>query len=272
MIRGRILPLLQNEYSMFRSVLSSTFHTSKIVNRKCCKREQEKSCEPVSVAVILCGCGYLDGTEISEAVSSAIHICRKDMVPHFYAPDVDICETVDHFTKQPDTNSPSRNGLVEAARLARSSIKPLCECEACMHGALVLPGGFGAAKTLSNFAAKGADCTILPDLEKLIEDFYCEKKPIASMCIASVLVARVLKGVKITLGKDSPAQDWPYADAIKKAKDMGAKIEMKNVKGVTRCKKYNVVSTPAWMYKPASYLDIHNGIGKLITALKKCMN
>ncbi|XP_048261800.1 ES1 protein homolog, mitochondrial-like [Bombus terrestris] len=223
-------------------------------------------------SVILCGCGYLDGTEISEAISSTIHICQKDMVPHFYAPDVDICETVDHFTKQPDTNSPSRNGLVEAARLARSNIKPLCECEACMHGALVLPGGFGAAKTLSNFAAKGADCTILPDLEKLIEDFYCEKKPIASMCIASVLVARVLKGVKITLGKDSPAKDWPYADAIKKAKDMGARIEMKNVKGVTRCKKYNVVSTPAWMYKPASYLDVHNGIGKLITTLKKCIN
>lgn len=100
---------------------------------------------------ILCGCGYLDGTEISEAISSTIHICQKDMVPHFYAPDVDICETVDHFTKQPDTDNPSRNGLVEAARLARSNIKPLCECEACMHGALVLPGGFGAAKTLLVF-------------------------------------------------------------------------------------------------------------------------
>lgn len=70
----------------------------------------------------------------------------------------------------------------------------------------------------------------------------------------------------------APAKDWPYADAIKKAKDMGARIEMKNVKGVTRCKKYNVVSTPAWMYKPASYLDVHNGIGKLITTLKKCIN
>lgn len=54
----------------------------------------------------------------------------------------------------------------------------------------------------SDFAEKGADCTVLPDVEKLIEDFYCEKKPIASICIASVLIARVLKGVKITLGKE----------------------------------------------------------------------
>ncbi|KAF3427987.1 hypothetical protein E2986_09934 [Frieseomelitta varia] len=255
---------------------------------------------------ILCGCGYLDGTETTEAISSAIHISQKDMVPRFYAPDIDICDTVDHLTKQSDSKGPSRNGMVEAARLARSEIKPLCECKACTHKALVLPGGFGAAKTLgdslnkfrgfpraletaiffyhrrsisrarihirSNFAEKGADCTVLPDLEKLIEDFYCEKKPIASICIASVLVARVLKGVKITLGKDAPAKDWPYADAIKKARNMGAKIEMRNVKGVTKCKKYNVLSTPAWMYNSASFAEVHNGIGKLIAMLKKSIN
>lgn len=202
-------------------------------------------------------------------MSAMIHICLKDMKPHFYAPDVNICETVDHFIKKPDPDSPSRNALVEAARIARSDIKPLCQCQACKHEALVIPGGFGAAKTLlviccvdsdlkerlnetnnfvgnftfdakkkiefknkvqgfnllvrftkpisldncirfysivflrrSNFAEKGADCTIHPDLEQIIEDFYYEGKPIASICISSVLVARVLKGVKITLGKE----------------------------------------------------------------------
>lgn len=115
------------------------------------------------------------------------------------------------------------------------------------------------------------------------------------MCIASVLIAKVLKGVKITLGKEcennwssslvgillflisvdhftAPKECWPYADAIKKVKEMGAKVEMKDVKGVTRCKKYNVVSTPAWLYEPATYSDIHEGIGKLVTMLKKCIN
>lgn len=70
------------------------------------------------------------------------------MKPHFYAPDVNICETVDHLIKKPDPDSPSRNALIEAARLARSNIKPLCQCQACKHEALVIPGGFGAAKTL----------------------------------------------------------------------------------------------------------------------------
>lgn len=69
------------------------------------------------------------------------------MKPLFYAPDIEICGVVNHLTREMDTSS-SRNALVEAARLARTCIKPLCECEACMHGALIIPGGFGAARTL----------------------------------------------------------------------------------------------------------------------------
>ncbi|KAG5324305.1 GAL3A protein, partial [Pseudoatta argentina] len=256
------------------------------------KVKRHKSCEPISIAVILCGCGRLDGTEISEAVSTAIHLQHKKMKPLFYAPDIEICGVVNHLTREMDTES-TRNALVEGARLARACIKPLCECEACTHGALIIPGGFGAARTLSDFAEKGTDCTVLPDLEKLIEDFYCDKKPIATMCIASALVAKVLKGVKVTLGKDcklvrfiinilcfvifmnyflAPKNDWPYADAIKKVKDMGAKIEMKDVKGVTLDKNFGVLSTPAWLYEPATYADVYDGIGKLVTMLKKCIN
>ena len=48
----------------------------------------------------------------------------------------------------------------------------------------------------------GAECTILPDLERVIKEFSCEKKPIGAICIAAALIAKVLKGVKITLGKD----------------------------------------------------------------------
>jgi len=96
---------------------------------------------------ILCGCGNLDGTEISEAISTAIHLQHKKMKPLFYAPDIEICGTVNHFTKEMNTES-SRNALVESARLARGCIKPLHECEACTHDALILPGGFGAARIL----------------------------------------------------------------------------------------------------------------------------
>ncbi|KAM0730536.1 Glutamine amidotransferase-like class 1 domain-containing protein 3, mitochondrial [Formica fusca] len=271
MLRTQIVSILRHDPSIFISMFFNNLHTSQI-SAGLNKAKKNKKCDAIPVAVILCGCGRLDGTEISEAISTAIHLRQKDMKPLFYAPDIEICGIVDHFTREIDTTCPSRNALVEAARLARACIKPLTECEACTHDALIIPGGFGAARTLSNFVEKGANCTVLPDLEKLIEDFYCEKKPIGSMCIASVLIAKVLKGVKVTLGKESPKECWPYADAIKKVKEMGAKVEMKDVKGVTRCKKYNVVSTPAWLYEPATYSDIHEGIGKLVTMLKKCIN
>lgn len=96
----------------------------------------------------MCGCGYMDGTEISEAISAAICISQKQMKPVFYAPDVELPDIVDHLTKKPEKYNGTRNALVEAARLARSSIRPLCECKACVHGALIVPGGFGAAKAL----------------------------------------------------------------------------------------------------------------------------
>ncbi|XP_020299512.1 ES1 protein homolog, mitochondrial-like isoform X2 [Pseudomyrmex gracilis] len=193
------------------------------------------------------------------------------MKPEFYAPDIEY-PSVDHLAKKPDATCPKRNALVEGARLARTCCKPLCECEACTHGGLLIPGGFGAARTLSNFIEKGAQCTVLPDLQHLIEDFYCEKKPIGSMCIASAIVARVLKGVTVTLGKDSPKERWPHGQFMKRIKEMGAKLEMKDVTEIAVDKDYKVISTPAWLCEQATYAEVHEGIGNLVKMLKKCMN
>ncbi|OXU31802.1 hypothetical protein TSAR_005815 [Trichomalopsis sarcophagae] len=276
-------------------LLSSTnlLHTSQICHKK------RSCCGPPKVAVVLCGCGALDGTEISEAVSVAIHLSSKNIEPHFYAPDVNICGTVNHLTKDPDNCDPPRNALVEGARLARAAIKPLCECRACDNAGLVIPGGWGAARTLSDFASKGCDCVVLPELERVIKEFNCASRPIGSICIASAILAKVLNGAKVTLGKDlysrdfpplyipvvqnndpslpsiyvrtGPKEQWVYSDAIEKVKQMGAKVELKDVKGVTHCKQYNAYSTPAWMDTQASYADIHEGIGKMIAQMRKCI-
>ncbi|XP_024944441.1 ES1 protein homolog, mitochondrial-like [Cephus cinctus] len=267
MLRSRIVPILRTGPYRF-SVISCNLHSSVTRSRK---RESRRSdCEQQTVAIILCGCGALDGTEISESISATIHCCQKDLRLKFFAPNIDICGVTDHLTKELDSCGVPRNALVEGARLARSKISSLCECKACEADALIIPGGFGAARTLSDFASKGEDCTLLPDLERVIEEFSCDKKPIGTICIAAALVAKVLQGVKITLGKDKPKEMWPYAAAIPKVKKMGAKIEMKDVRQFTRCKKYNVFSTPAWMYK-GTYSDIHEGIGKMVTAMKKSM-
>ncbi|XP_058808647.1 glutamine amidotransferase-like class 1 domain-containing protein 3, mitochondrial [Phymastichus coffea] len=241
-------------------------HKSHVANNK-----GSCGCEPPKVAVVLCGCGALDGTEISETISAAIHLSGKNLQPRFYAPDLDICGTVNHLTKDPDESGQPRNGLIEGARLARAAIKPLCECKACDNAALIIPGGFGVARTLSDFASKGCECVVLPEVESIIKDFNCDKKPIGAMCIASVIIAKVLQGVKVTLGMDCPRDKWAYAEAIEKVRQMGANVELKDVKGVTHCKQFNVYSTPAWMDTQASYADIHEGIGSMITGLSQCI-
>lgn len=97
---------------------------------------------------VLCGCGALDGTEISEAISLAINLTSNGLKPEFFAPDINQCGVMDHFCKEPDKSGTTRNALVEAARIARSGIRPLSECDCNSGVALVIPGGFGCAKTL----------------------------------------------------------------------------------------------------------------------------
>ncbi len=73
--------------------------------------------------------------------------------------------------------------------------------------ALVIPGGFGAAKNFSDFAFKGENFNVRSDVEKIIKDFYSNQKYIAACCISPVLLARVLgkkyngPGLTMTLGK-----------------------------------------------------------------------
>lgn len=71
----------------------------------------------------------------------------------------------------------------------------------CSH-----PGGFGVAKNLSDWAAKNKECTVRPDLEKIIKAFHGAKKPLGMCCIASVLAAKLLPGCELTVGQDKECE------------------------------------------------------------------
>ncbi|CAG2060056.1 unnamed protein product, partial [Timema podura] len=163
----------------------------------------------------------------------------------------------------------SRNVLAESARIARGVIKPLAELKASSVDAVIFPGGFGAAKNLSDWAVKGKDCTVLPDVERVLKDFHASKKPIGLCCISPVLAAKVLPGTTLTLGQnDNKSGKWPYAETIEGASSLGAIVVPKiiekkmlslcihnekitilqNVNEVSVCKKNLVVTTPAFMY------------------------
>lgn len=156
------------------------------------------------VALVLSGCGHLDGAEIRETVLSLLYLDQAGASVEIYAPDKAQHHVVNHLNGQ-EAPSEARNVLTESARIARGTIQPLSALNVDAHDALILPGGYGAAKNLSDFAFKGADCTLDPDMARVIQAFYAQQKPIGAICIAPILLAVALrgKGLVLTIGEDS---------------------------------------------------------------------
>ena len=94
-------------------------------------------------AVILCGCGTLDGSEIHESVMTLLAIDRNDCTYSIFAPNDTQYHVVNHITHEEMPES--RNMLLEAARIARGQIRPIEECDVnefdarCSPAAMALP-------------------------------------------------------------------------------------------------------------------------------------
>lgn len=155
-----------------------------------------------SAAVILSGCGFADGAEIRESVLALLALDKRGVKVTIFAPDMQQNEVRDCVSG--DVLPEARNVLREAARIARGEITALAECEPKDFDLLVIPGGFGVAKNLSNFASAGPEATIEPEFARVVRGFHAAKKPIAAICIAPAVVAVALKGVGITvtIGED----------------------------------------------------------------------
>jgi enhancing lycopene biosynthesis protein 2 len=209
-----------------------------------------------SLAVILSGCGYLDGAEIHEATMTlwAIHKHGADF--QCYAPDINQHHVVNHLTGE-EMNE-RRNVLIESARIARGKILDLAKFQADKHDGLILPGGFGAAKNLSTFAFDGAECTVNADVANAITAMAKMKKPIGALCIAPAALARILPGINVTIG-----QDKGTAEYIEK---MGAHHTATTHGEIVIDRDNRVVTTPCYMLD--SRVDqIGDGADKLIGAI-----
>jgi enhancing lycopene biosynthesis protein 2 len=215
-----------------------------------------------NVAVVLCGCGRADGSEIHESVSCLIHLARLGASYRCFAPDAPQADVINHLSGKPTHES--RNMLVESARIARGEISPLASLNDAEYDAIVFPGGFGAAKNLCTFAKDGENCSIHPDVERLINAFHKSGKPVGMCCIAPVIGAQVLgtkrggPGVKVTLGGPGAA-----ADAVAK---MGARHEVRKVTEACIDESARLASAPAYMDDTATPWQVYEGIGRMIEA------
>ncbi|KAL0270315.1 UNVERIFIED_CONTAM: hypothetical protein PYX00_007771 [Menopon gallinae] len=229
-----------------------------------------KSPNKRKVAVVLSGCGVFDGSEIHEASATAVHLCRKNLQPIFYSPNIGQTDVVNHSTGE-KIDQP-RNVFTESARIARGDLKQLSELTVCDADAIIFPGGFGVAKNLSNYATASVSCALNIDVCRVIQDFHAQRKPMGFMCISSILAARMIPNVVITLGArgTEPGQspeDWPHSDALDAAVQMGASIELQGVHGISIDVENMVVSTPAFMYR-GDFYQVFTGIGRLVDQME----
>jgi enhancing lycopene biosynthesis protein 2 len=206
------------------------------------------------VAVVLSGCGYLDGAEIHESVITLLALDRAGAEVQCLAPDKPQRDIVDHRSGQA-VKGESRNVLAESARIARGEIRDVADARAGEFDAVILPGGFGAAKNLSSFAVEGPDCTVDPGVERLLRDAHAAGKPIGMICIAPAIAARLFPGVDLTIGSDQAT-----AGALEK---MGAHHKACAVDAYVCDEQARVVSCPAYMLGPG-IKDVAAGIEQLV--------
>ena len=211
------------------------------------------------IGVILSGCGFLDGSEVHESVLTLMHLDRRGAEIVCMAPSGNQADVVDHAARKP-VEGASRSMLSEAGRIARGRITPLANVDADSLDALVMPGGFGAAKSLSDFAVRGAAGSANPEVARMLKAMHGAGKPIGAICIAPAVVAMVLGKSKprLTIGND--------AGTAKALEQLGAThVEC----AVTDCvvdEERRIVTTPAYMYE-ARVHEVAAGIGKLVDAV-----
>jgi enhancing lycopene biosynthesis protein 2 len=203
------------------------------------------------VAVIISGCGHLDGAEIRESVLTLLYLDQNNIDFDIYAPNQAQHHVINHLNGT--EMATSRNVLEEAARIARGRIAPLANLDPSKYAGVVMPGGYGAAKNLSGIAF--GQPQVIADLVKVLTEFNAQNKPIAAICIAPAVLASALKKGTVTIGTDTGT-----AAAIN---SFGATHQNCQVTEICVDEANKLITTPAYMFD-AKISDVATGIEKLI--------
>lgn len=211
------------------------------------------------IGVVLSGCGVFDGAEIQEAVLTLLALDRLGQEIVCMAPRVQLKE-IDHLSQQ--ETGQQRDVLTESARIARGEIVDLATVQASEIDAIVFPGGFGAAKNLSDFAYKGPEASVEKSTQDLILAMHQAKKPIGAICIApAVMAAAFAKSghkITVTIGNDAGT-----ALAIE---TLGAVHQNCPVDDIVFDQANKLVTTPAYMLGP-NIAQVAKGIDKLVAKI-----
>ncbi|MEI6859433.1 MAG: isoprenoid biosynthesis glyoxalase ElbB [Shewanella sp.] len=207
------------------------------------------------IAILLSGAGVFDGSEIHESVLSMLALSKLGVKYQCFAPNILQMHVVNHLNGEVESDH-SRNVLVESARIARGEIEATGALELDEFDALIIPGGFGAAKNLCNFATNGSNCVITPEVRGFISQFVNSNKPVGFICIAPIMIPLLYgEGVIGTIGNDSE-----IAQAFNL---MGGKHQEAIIQDIIVDEVNKLVSTPAYMLA-GNIAEVSVGIEKLV--------
>lgn len=220
------------------------------------------------VAVLLSGCGVYDGSEIHETVLSLLELENAGLSYQCFAPDINQHHVINHLNGE--EMKESRNVLIESARIARGNIKNLNDLELSDFDALMLPGGFGAAKNWTKWAFEGAQGDIHEGVQALILTCVSLGKPIVALCMSPTVVAKALEGKnlgeQLTVGTGEHSSPYDIAGISAGMESLGARAEARGVQEISVDEEHKIISSPCYMME-AGISDIHKGIQKSVQAL-----
>ncbi len=223
----------------------------------------------MKIGILLSGCGVFDGSEIQETVLTMLAIEEAGFEYFCIGVNANQHHVINHTTGE-EMNE-TRNMLIEASRISRGEIVDIKNVQPVDLDALVIPGGFGNAKSLTKWAFNGSDGAILPEVKLLLVNLINIGKPIVALCVSPIVVAKALQGsaikVKMTMGtalEPSPYDIHSFSDELSK---IGVHCEMKNIREIEIDKKYNIITAPCYMMN-ASISEVRNNIKTAIEALK----
>ncbi|NDP37296.1 MAG: isoprenoid biosynthesis glyoxalase ElbB [Rhodoferax sp.] len=218
------------------------------------------------IAVLLAGCGHLDGSEVREAVLTLLALDQHGAAFQCIAPNAPQFHVINHITGEPVAGA-QRNILEESSRIARlGQCLDLAKAKVADYDALVMPGGYGVAKNHCSFAFKGADAEVRPDVAAFVRGFFDAKKPVGAICIAPALVALALRqaddSATLTLGND--------AGVAAAMQQLGQKHQnTPNAREIVIDEAHKLITTPAYMFDDARLSDVFVGIERCVAEVLK---
>ena len=212
------------------------------------------------VAVLLAGCGHLDGAEVREAVITLLALDQQGAHAQCIAPNAPQHHVVNHASGAVVPGA-LRNMLEESSRIARKGqCLDLAQARVADYDALLMPGGYGVAKNHCSFAFDGAQAAVRDDVAAWVRGFFDAGKPVGAICIAPALVALALQGrahTTLTLGSGEGV-----AEAM--AQLGHTHRTTPDARAVVVDDAHRLVTTPAYMFDDAPLRDVYQGISECV--------